>query len=253
MNELFLQAVLHERVSEQRNASNEAARAWAELRQAIETCRCCPRLVTWRESAAARPPRRYRGEVYWARPVPGFGDPEARLLVIGLAPAAHGGNRTGRIFTGDRSGDWLFRALHRAGFANQARSVGRDDGLVLRDCYVTAVARCAPPQNQLRPDEIAACRPFLEREVELLWPRLRCVVVLGRVAFAWWLRYLRTRDYLARTTELQFRHGAHFAINGAPALVCSFHPSQQNTSTKRLTEAMFDEVWQRAKELIDGS
>jgi len=225
--------------------------ALAALRREIETCRRCERLVEWRECAAAAPPRRFRGQPYWARPVPGFGDPHARLLVIGLAPAAHGGNRTGRMFTGDRSGDWLFRALHRAGFASQPVSRAQDDGLVLRDCYVSAVARCAPPQNRLRPAEIAACRPFLQREVELLWPRLACVVVLGRVAFDWWVRWLRERGLLARAGRWQFAHGREFRLDGAPALLCSFHPSQQNTSTRRLTEPMFDAVWQRARELVD--
>jgi uracil-DNA glycosylase family 4 len=225
--------------------------ALAALRRKIEACRRCERLVEWRERAAASPPRRFRGQPYWARPVAGFGDPRARLLVIGLAPAAHGGNRTGRMFTGDRSGDWLFRALHRAGFASQPVSRARDDGLALRDCYVSAVARCAPPQNKLLPAEIAACRPFLEREVELLWPRLACVVVLGRVAFDWWVHWLRARGLLARAGRWQFAHGREFRLEGAPTLLCSFHPSQQNTSTRRLTEPMFDAVWQRARELVD--
>lgn len=220
--------------------------------QEIVACRKCLRLVAWREAVAANPPRRYRGQKYWAKPVPGFGDPRARLLIIGLAPAAHGGNRTGRIFTGDRSGDWLFRALHRAGFANQPTSTGREDGLVVRDCYITAVARCAPPQNKLLPSEINNCTPFLEREVHDLWPHLRCVVVLGRVAFAWWLRHLRGRGLAIRTTDYPFAHGAEFSFAGAPTLICSFHPSQQNTSTKRLTEPMFDSIWRRAREILDG-
>ncbi|MGB9691538.1 MAG: uracil-DNA glycosylase, partial [Candidatus Sumerlaeaceae bacterium] len=223
------------------------------LTQEIISCRQCERLVAWREAVATKPPRRFRGQGYWARPVPGFGDPCARLLVIGLAPAAHGGNRTGRIFTGDRSGEWLFRALYRAGFANQPASVSRDDGLILRDCYVSAVARCAPPQNKLTPGEIANCSPFLEREVSILWPRLRCVVVLGRVAFAWWLQHLRRRGFHLRINDYTFAHSAEFHMARAPRVLCSFHPSQQNTSTKRLTEPMFDAVWQRAREILDAS
>ncbi len=226
--------------------------AFARLAAEIETCRRCPRLVAWREHAAAHPPRRFRGQNYWARPVSGFGDPHARLLVIGLAPAAHGGNRTGRIFTGDRSGDWLFRALHRAGFANQPLSQDRDDGLQLTDCFVTAVARCAPPQNKLRPEEITACRDYLRREAQLLWPRLRCVVVLGRVAFDWWVRYLQERGFPIVKSSWQFAHGREFVLEGAPRLLCSFHPSQQNTSTRRLTEPMFDAVWGRAREIVDA-
>jgi uracil-DNA glycosylase family 4 len=232
---------------------DQAAEELAALAEEIAACRRCPRLVRWREAAAANPPRRFRGQEYWQRPVPGFGDPHARLLVIGLAPAAHGGNRTGRIFTGDRSGDWLFRALHRAGFANQALSRSRDDGLQLRDCYVSAVARCAPPQNRLLPQEIANCRPYLEKEVELLWPRLRCVVVLGRVAFDWWKRWLAERFGLQEARRWQFAHGAEHRAEGVPVLICSFHPSQQNTSTKRLTEPMFDAIWQRAREVLSES
>lgn len=235
------------------NSSDSArAQALSAVAEKISQCCRCPRLVAWRQAAAAHPPRRFQGQDYWQRGVPGFGDPLARLLVIGLAPAAHGGNRTGRIFTGDRSGDWLFRALHRAGFANQPHSRSRNDGLQLRDCYVTAVARCAPPQNRLLPDEIENCRPYLEREIELLWPRLRCVVVLGHVAFGWWTRYIRTIAPSCEVRAWKFAHGAEFRAAGIPTLLCSFHPSQQNTSTKRLTETMFDVVWNRAKEIIHG-
>ncbi|MCX7625519.1 MAG: uracil-DNA glycosylase [Candidatus Sumerlaeaceae bacterium] len=230
-------------------AADEALRAIA---QEISNCHRCMRLVAWRQAVATRPPRRFQGEEYWQRGVPGFGDPAARLLVIGLAPAAHGGNRTGRIFTGDRSGEWLFRALHRSGFASHPHSRSRTDAMQLRDCYITAVARCAPPQNRLLPEEIENCRPYLEREIELLWPNLRCVVVLGHVAFNWWKRFARAFVRADDLRSWKFAHGAEFHPMRAPVLLCSFHPSQQNTSTKRLTEAMFDAVWTRAKEIVYG-
>ncbi|AXA34861.1 MAG: uracil-DNA glycosylase [Candidatus Hydrogenedentota bacterium] len=249
------------------DASSVNEQELQRMQEEIVRCRKCPRLVAWREQQALNPPRRYRGEDYWAKPVPGFGDPQARLLVIGLAPAAHGGNRTGRIFTGDRSGEWLFRALHKFGFASQPQSVHRNDGLTLKDCYVTAVARCAPPQNKLLREEIENCRPYLEREVAALWEHLRVVVVLGQVAFEWWLAHLRRRfpslhlDSVAHTVAPianrpksmlpRFAHGATYRFAGSPLLICSYHPSQQNTLTRRLTEPMFDSIWKSVRDELD--
>ena len=211
----------------------------AELASEVVSCRRCARLVAWREEAAAHPPARFSGERYWARPLPGFGDPRARILLVGLAPAAHGGNRTGRLFTGDRSGDFLFASLHRTGFANLPASVAVDDGLVLHDVYVAAVVRCAPPDNKPAPDERAACLPFLVGELRLLHD-LRVVVALG--AFAWdgAIRALGDFGY-AVSPKPEFRHLAEARI-GPFTLLGSYHPSQQNTFTGRLTPAMLDEV-----------
>jgi uracil-DNA glycosylase family 4 len=208
-------------------------------------CERCPRLRGWCREIARHKVKRFQDQEYWGRPVPGFGDPHARLLVVGLAPAAHGGNRTGRLFTGDRSGDFLFAALRRAGLANQAGSTARDDGLALRDCYLTAVARCAPPANRLLPNEIAACRTYLAREYALL-PRLRSVLVLGRVAMAGFLGMLRAQGRPA-PRGLAFAHGAEHDLGDGLRLFCSYHVSQQNTFTGRLTEAGFEEVLARAK------
>ncbi|HEY8465796.1 MAG TPA: uracil-DNA glycosylase [Solirubrobacterales bacterium] len=218
----------------------------AELSERVCACRACPRLVEWRESVAADPPRRYRGERYWARPVPGFGDPEARIAIVGLAPAAHGANRTGRMFTGDRSGDWLYAALHRAGLATQPTSRHRGDGLELRGAYVTAVVRCAPPANKPAPDERDRCLPYLARELALL-ERARVIVCLGQFAWDGALRALRELGHVARPKP-RFAHGAEAAV-GDYALVGSYHPSQQNTFTGKLTEPMFDAVFSRAREL----
>jgi uracil-DNA glycosylase family 4 len=219
------------------------------LQERITKCRLCPRLVEWREKVAREKVRRFADQEYWGRPVPSFGDPRARLLVIGLAPAAHGGNRTGRIFTGDRSGDWLFRALHKSGFANQPDSVSRDDGLRLKDCYVTAVIRCAPPANKPLPEEIANCRPYLIRELRLL-KRVRVIVALGRVAFeAAWGSVGSSEDAKPKP---KFGHGVQTRLRGGITLISSFHPSQQNTFTGKLTEPMFDQIFTRAKKLISG-
>jgi uracil-DNA glycosylase family 4 len=193
---------------------------------------------------------RFRDWTYWGRPVPGFGDPAARLLVVGLAPAAHGGNRTGRIFTGDESGNWLYRALHDAGFANQPTSVARDDGLRLHDAYVTAVARCAPPGNRPTPAEIARCRPFLVEEVERL-VGLRVVVVLGRVAHDGFLAALAARGDRVPVPRPAFAHGAAHRLPNGLLLVCSYHPSQQNTFTGRLTRPMLDRVFRRVRRALD--
>jgi uracil-DNA glycosylase len=219
----------------------------ASLQNQIIRCRLCPRLVEWRERVAREKVRRFADQEYWGKPVPSFGDSKARLLVIGLAPAAHGGNRTGRIFTGDRSGDWLFRALHKAGFANQPMSAHRNDGLRLRDCYVTAAVRCAPPQNKPLPKEIANCRPYLLRELELL-KRLRVVIALGRLAFDAALASIGLAE--ASTKRPRFAHAAECKLKHGISLIASFHPSQQNTFTGRLTEPMFDRVFSRARSII---
>jgi len=218
------------------------------LNAEVVACRCCPRLVAWRTQAAREAPARYRGETYWARPLAGFGDPRARLLVVGLAPAAHGGNRTGRMFTGDRSGDWLFRAMHRAGFANSASSVHRDDGLKLRDAYVAAVVRCAPPANRPTTRERDNCLPYLERELRLL-KELKAIVALGSFA---WDGFLHAASHLGaavRKPKPRFGHGARATV-GRWTLIGSYHPSQQNTFTGKLTEDMLDGVFVQARRLV---
>jgi uracil-DNA glycosylase family 4 len=218
-----------------------------ELADRVIACTRCPRLVEWREAVALDPPRRYTGEEYWARPLPGFGDPGARVVVVGLAPAAHGGNRTGRVFTGDRSGDWLYGALHRGGFANQPASEHREDGLRLRDAYVTAVVRCAPPANRPTPVERDNCLPYLVEELELLGSA-RVLIALG--AFAWdgALRALRDLGHAVPRPRPRFGHGAEAKL-GPFVLLGSYHPSQQNTFTGKLTEPMLDDVFARAREL----
>jgi uracil-DNA glycosylase family 4 len=221
--------------------ADSLARVTAE----IINCTRCPRLVAWREQVAVDTRASFRHEKYWARPVPGFGDPQARLLVVGLAPAAHGGNRTGRIFTGDRSGDWLFASLWRAGYANQPQSVSVDDGLQLTDCYIAAVVRCAPPANKPTPQERDNCLPDLAREIQLL-SRLRVVVVLGQFAYDAVCRLLSVRP------RPRFGHLVE-APAGDLTILCSFHPSQQNTFTGKLTEPMLDAVWTRARQLSSPS
>jgi len=210
------------------------------LSQQVVACRKCARLVRHRERVAREKRRMYREQEYWGRPVPGFGDPRAELLVLGLAPAAHGGNRTGRVFTGDRSGDFLFAALHRAGFANQTESRARDDGLRLRNCYVTASVRCCPPANKPTPQEQANCRPYLEAELRLL-TRLRAVLALGRLAHDTLLRLLKDYGQIESLADFPFAHGAWHALPRL-RLFDSYHPSQQNTQTGRLTAGMFDRV-----------
>jgi uracil-DNA glycosylase len=214
------------------------------LNHELIACRRCPRLVEWRERVARTRRAAFADQAYWGRPVPGFGDPAARLLILGLAPAAHGGNRTGRIFTGDRSGDWLFACLWRTGFANQPTSVARDDGLALRDCYVTAPVKCAPPDNKPLIQERDNCAPWLEQELMLL-PTIRVVVALGSYAWDAALRHLGPVRPKPR-----FAHGAEAALPGNRVLLASYHVSQQNTLTKRLTEAMLDSVFLRARELV---
>jgi uracil-DNA glycosylase len=213
----------------------------------VVECRRCPRLVEWRELSAANPPRRYQGQEYWGRPLPGFGDPDARVVLVGLAPAAHGGNRTGRIFTGDRSGDWLYAALHRAGLANQAHSVDRGDGLRLRDAYVTAVNRCPPPANKPTPAERDNCLPYLVRELALL-ERASVLVALGSYAWDGALRALRALGEEIPRPKPRFGHGAEASVGRFTLLGC-YHPSQQNTFTGTLTEPMMDAVFARARDL----
>jgi uracil-DNA glycosylase family 4 len=213
----------------------------ARIARDVVSCERCPRLRQWCEAVARQRVRRFQDQRYWGRPVPGFGDPRARLLVVGLAPAAHGGNRTGRVFTGDRSGDFLFAALHRAGFANQAHSVSRDDGLVLRDCYVAAVARCAPPANKPLPHEIVSCREYLLREWAQL-ARLRAVLALGKVAMDGLLAMLREQGRVPPRGAFAFGHRLRHDLGQGLALFTSYHPSQQNTFTGKLTPKDLDAV-----------
>ncbi len=208
----------------------------------VVECRACPRLVEWREQVAIRKRAAYLDQDYWGRPVPGFGDPHARILIVGLAPAAHGANRTGRVFTGDRSGDFLFAALHRVGLANQPEAVGPDDGLRLTDVFITAPVKCAPPANKPTPDERAACRPFFQREVAAL-DRVGVVVVLGQIG------YVAAAAEFGLRPRPKFGHGVEAPLPDGRTILCSYHVSQQNTFTGRLTEPMFDAVLVRAMEL----
>jgi len=231
--------------------SKAAASRLAQLARRIPTCERCPRLRAYCREVARVKRRMFREWSYWGRPVPGFGDPEARLYIVGLAPAAHGGNRTGRIFTGDRSGDWLYGALHRHGFASQAESVSRDDGMRVKDVYIAAAARCAPPDNRPTPEELARCRPYLSEELGAL-TQLRVVMVLGSIAWEAMLRVWMEEGHGIPRPRPKFGHGAVARVApDLPVLLGSYHPSQQNTQTGRLTVAMFDSVFRRAQALIE--
>ncbi len=219
----------------------------AALQARVTGCRKCPRLVAWREQISREKRASFREHDYWGRPVPAFGDPNARVFVVGLAPAAHGANRTGRMFTGDRSGDWLYRALHRAGFANQPESIDRSDGLELSDVFVTAAVRCAPPANKPQGSERDACRPWLDRELDVM-RNVKVVVTLGGFAYAQTLRILADRGAPVPRPRPRFGHGAEIEL-GTVTVLASYHPSQQNTFTGKLTEPMFDAIWCRAREL----
>jgi uracil-DNA glycosylase len=212
-----------------------------QLNQEIIRCRKCPRLVRYREQVARDKRRSFLAWDYWGKPVPGFGDPRAELLILGLAPAAHGANRTGRMFTGDRSGDFLYKALFRAGFANQPTSTNREDGLKLKNAYMAATLRCAPPANKPLPEELGNCRPYFERELEILQPRV--VLALGSIAMRAYLGLLKERGLIATLAAFPFRHGASYELPGdLPRLFASYHPSQQNTFTGKLTDAMLFKV-----------
>jgi uracil-DNA glycosylase len=215
----------------------------------IVACERCPRLRSWCRLVAGQRKLEFSGWTYWGRPVPGFGDSRARLLVVGLAPAAHGGNRTGRVFTGDSSGDWLYEALHHFGFANQSVSVSRDDGLELRDCYVTAAARCAPPDNRPTREELERCRGWLAHELTLLH-RIRVVIALGRIAREAWLRAAGWWDRLAPRERPAFGHGAVATLPDGTVFIASYHPSRQNTNTGRLTRAMWHEPFRVARRCL---
>jgi uracil-DNA glycosylase family 4 len=222
------------------------------LNAEIVACGLCPRLREHCAAIALVKRRAYRDQEYWGKPVPGFGDPLARVLILGLAPGAHGSNRTGRMFTGDRSGEMLYAALHKMGFATQPVSVSRGDGLALQDAYITAAARCAPPGNKPTPEELRNCRPFLEREMELL-PNVKVVVALGRIAFDNYLDILKARGAIRSRAEFAFGHNRQFrTAAGQPALISSYHPSQQNTSTGKLTLKMLLDVFRRARRVADG-
>jgi len=226
---------------------------WLKVLNAeVIACRRCPRLVAYRERIAREKRRAYRDWEYWGKPVPGFGDPDARVLVLGLAPGAHGSNRTGRPFTGDASGNFMYPVLHETGFASQPTVTDRNDGLVLHDLYITAVVRCAPPGNKPLPEELANCAPFLEREIEKL-KDLRVIVALGRIAFDAYLNFLKRRKLIASKRDYEFRHGAEYALPHGPVLLASYHPSNQNTQTGKLTKQMFRKIFERARELADES
>lgn len=224
-------------------ASNRGTKdSLAAVQRDVSACRRCPRLVAWREEVARTGRASYEGQTYWGRGVPGFGDPRAALVIVGLAPAAHGANRTGRMFTGDRSGEWLYGALHRAGYANQPTSVSRDDGLALRGAFVTAAVRCAPPDNKPSPSERDRCRPYLDAELDLL-AAARVYVALGAFALA------ALSSHLGLRPRPRFAHLGEWPISGGRHLLASYHPSQRNTFTGMLTQEMFDAVFARAREL----
>ena len=224
--------------------------ALKELQDTVVRCQKCQRLVAYLKEVSNHKPKRFRDWDYWSKPLPSFGDPNARVLIVGLAPAAQGGNRTGRMFTGDRSGEWLFNALHQFGFANQPNSLRRDDGFKLNDCYITATIRCAPPKNKPFPEEIEDCRSYLLRELDLL-EKIKVIVLLGQIAFTQTLKSLRLKGY--DVPSLSFGHGKVYAGNGFkpfPTLITTYHPSQQNTQTGRLTRPMFHQIFKMVKEKV---
>lgn len=219
------------------------------LNRSVTQCRRCPRLVEWRERVAHDKVKRFADQEYWGKPVPGFGDPAARLLIIGLAPGAHGANRTGRMFTGDRSGEWLYEALHKFGFANNATSISVEDGLALTDCYISAVARCAPPQNELLKEEIENCRPYLMQEI-LILTRVRVIVALGKLAYNQTVRSMSRNTGTNTSKRPKFGHGIATEIGDRVTLIASFHPSQQNTFTGKLTRPMFHSIFRKARRIL---
>lgn len=224
---------------------------FCRLQRTIIECRMCGRLVQWREQVSRERIRRFKDEEYWGRPIPAFGNPDASLIIVGLAPAAHGGNRTGRMFTGDRSGDWLFEALHRFGFANQPVSRHRGDGLVLRDCVIVAAVRCAPPNNKPLKEEMDNCRSYLREELRLLKSR-KVVIALGRIAFYAFLKALHEAGGGLPEKRLEFRHGGEWKLPDGVTLLASYHPSQQNTQTGKLTRPMFHRIFRRAGQLLEN-
>jgi uracil-DNA glycosylase len=230
--------------------AEEKMAAIKQLNESIIGCKKCPRLVRWREAAAKNPPRRYLGQSYWAKPLPGFGDPKASLLIVGLAPAAHGGNRTGRMFTGDRSGDWLYGALHAAGFANQANSDHRDDGLRLRECYITAAVHCAPPGNKPAIGEFQRCRPYLVQELRH-FRQVKVVIALGKIAFDSFIKAYEEAGGTITKPRPKFGHGVAVDLPNGQRLICSYHPSQQNTFTGKLTRPMFQSIFDRARAILN--
>ena len=240
------------RGSERTVVQSADASTLAEIQERIVNCVCCPRLVAHRQHVADQKVRRFRSESYWGKPVPGFGDPLARLLIVGLAPAAHGANRTGRAFTGDRSGDWLYEALHHYRFANQPGSSHRQDGLTLHDCFITQVIRCAPPGNSPDRQEIANCRLYFLDELQLL-SNVQVIIPLGRLAFDAYLHVYRQIGHILPTPRPRFEHGKLTRLQTGHAFLPSYHPSQQNTQTKRLTRAMFHQVFATARTLLDGN
>lgn len=228
----------------------EASSLLRVLSEEIVSCRKCPRLVKYREKVAREKRRAYRDWEYWGKPVPGFGDGQAQLLILGLAPAAHGGNRTGRMFTGDRSGDFLYAALHQAGFANQPASLDRDDGLELQQAYIAAACRCAPPDNKPLPREVSNCRGYLERELDILKPK--AILALGKIAWDAYLEILKQRGIIASRTPYRFAHGAEEEVApGTGRLFAVYHPSQQNTQTGRVTPAMYSKVLLRIRRFLE--
>jgi uracil-DNA glycosylase family 4 len=221
-----------------------------ELNREVIACTRCPRLVVYREQVAREKRRAYKNCEYWGKPVPGFGDPNARVIVLGLAPGAHGSNRTGRPFTGDASGNFMYPVLHETGFANQPCATDRNDGLVLTDLYITAAARCAPPDNKPLPEELANCAPYLDREFQGL-TKLKVVVALGKIAFDAYLAHLKQLGVIERRRAFLFQHGAQYKIPDGRVLLASYHPSNQNTQTRKLTRQMFVQIFKEARRLAD--